>query len=306
MKVTIEYEADLNWGKFVKISKEEMRTIIDDINSFNPIVPIQESNCEMKFSVQYDGEHSYIHFSASVDREKLYGAEDHNENDDSFLDHTIISRLKDIIFAMNLAYPGIIFIYKSVLFRDGKHVDVFSFSNDISGMVYSKCDWIKFEQLTIAQCWNWIVSKTSFLAYISRSPIDRALHALSYESCANEDIFIFYVLVGIEAIYNNGSDREDSILAQLKRKAQTIIGELPKKAMSAMSEMYGKRSKLVHGSANIYKCWESEDCTEEEYEKADKEREYMITATGVLLLTIQKFVKANANSIVETVSVRLE
>lgn len=306
MKVSIDYVADLNWRKLVEISEDDMRRIIDDINSFNPIVPIQESECEMKFSVQYDGGHSYIQFSTSVNRAKLYGEEGHTEDDDSFLDHTIIARLKDIVFAMNIAYPGYIFIYKSVLLRDGEPACVFSYSNDISGMVYSKCDWINFERLTISQCWDWIVSKTSFLAYISRSPIDRALHALSYESCANEDIFVFYVLVGIEAIYNNGSDRVDSILAQLRRKSQAIIGELPKKAMSAMSEMYGKRSKLVHGSANIYKCWESEDCTEEEYEIADKEREYMITATGILLATIQKFVKANANSLVETVSVRLE
>ena len=306
MKATIEYESDLNWRKLINISEEDMRIIIGDINSFSPVVPIQESECEMKFSVLYDGEHSYVHFSASVDRVKLYGEEDHDENDDSFLDHTIIARLKDILFAMNLAYPGYVFIHDSFLLRDGKPAGVFSYSNDISGMVYCKCNWVHFERLTISQCWKWIVSKTSFLAYISRSPIDRALHALSYESCANEDVFVFYVLVGIEAIYNNGSDREDSILAQIKRKAQAIIGELPKKALSEMSEMYRKRSKLVHGTANIYKCWESENCTEEEYEKADKEREYMITATGILLSTIQKFVKANANNIVETISLRLE
>ena len=70
--------------------------------------------------------------------------------------------------------------------------------------------------------------------------------------------------------------------------------------------MYKRRSALVHGSADIFKCWFSEDYTEEEYEKVSKERDYVTHATGILLATIQKFVLANANELVETTTVSLK
>lgn len=70
--------------------------------------------------------------------------------------------------------------------------------------------------------------------------------------------------------------------------------------------MYRRRSSLVHGSANIYKCWGSDNCTEDEADKIDKERDYIITATGILIATIQKFIKANANVIKEKVTISLE
>ena len=70
--------------------------------------------------------------------------------------------------------------------------------------------------------------------------------------------------------------------------------------------MYSIRSKLVHGSANIFKCWDSEFYDEDEYNKVYIERMSMVTATGLLLATIQKFIKANANTITETITVNLE
>lgn len=70
--------------------------------------------------------------------------------------------------------------------------------------------------------------------------------------------------------------------------------------------MYRRRSALVHGSANIFKCWSSEDYTEDEYDKVSKEREFMVPATGILFATIQKFIRKNANVLVEHIIVRLE
>lgn len=70
--------------------------------------------------------------------------------------------------------------------------------------------------------------------------------------------------------------------------------------------MYRRRSILVHGNANIYKCWGSDDCTEDEVDKIEKERDYIISATGILIATIQKFIKANANVIKEEVKISLE
>ena len=119
-------------------------------------------------------------------------------------------------------------------------------------------------------------------------------------------MFIFYALLGIEAIYNDGSNQEESISSQLKRKIQVVLGVLPPSAIKEIGKMYKRRSALVHGSADIFKCWFSEDYAEDEYEKVSNEREYMTHATGILLATIQKFIKENANELVEDITVKLK
>lgn len=303
MNTLIKYEINLQWIKWIDISPDYMRRIVEDINSFHPMVPIQETYSEFIFSVHYEKDESYINVMLTVDR-NVFG----DDLSDSYgiLDETIVRRLKDLFFTINLAYPGCVFISKSILLRDGNPVTLFSYSNDISGMAYERCKWISFESLTVQHCWDWIVTKTSFLSYISKSSIDRALFALSYESSANDDLFIFYVLLGIEAIYNDGGNQEESISSQLRRKIQAVLGELSPSAIKDIGKMYKRRSALVHGSADIFKCWFSEDYTEEEYEKVSKERDYVTHATGILLATIQKFIKENANELVENVTVKLK
>lgn len=132
------------------------------------------------------------------------------------------------------------------------------------------------------------------------------MFALTYESVANDDLDIFYVLLGIEALYNDGSIREESISAQLKRKVQAVLGPLPQAALSEMNKMYGVRSALVHGAADIFKCWPSEEYSMTEYEKIGKDRDHILIATGILLASIQKFIKANANELIETTTVELK
>lgn len=112
--------------------------------------------------------------------------------------------------------------------------------------------------------------------------------------------------MGIEAIYNDSSNNEYSILAQLKRKVQVVLGDLPPLALKAIGTMYTRCSQLVHGGANIFKCWSSEDYSDKDAEAVDRERDYMITATGILIATIRKMIKANANALVETITVSLE
>ncbi len=304
MSTIVTYETNLQWMNLIQMSPDTRQVIIEDINLFRPTVPIETIYGNFLFKVLKDGEGAFINVKVDLECSPLCD-EGPIEKSYNILDEVVIGRLKDMLFAMNLAYPGHVFIYKSALFRNGELAKIFSYSSDISGMAFRDCNWLSFEKLSISQCWDWLTTKTGFLSYISKTPIDRALHALSYESVANEDQFIFYVMLGIEAIYNDGSNQEDSISAQLKRKAQAIIGPLPPKAIKGMNTMYKMRSGLVHGGLNIYKCWPSENCTEEEYEMADKDREYVVTATGILIATIQQFIKANANTLIENVTISL-
>lgn len=306
MSKTLSYSIDLNWRKYVRIPPTIHKRIIDEINLFKPHVPIELAYCDFSFTVDLDDEgDEFIKVEAQLDISEWFD-EKEGELNLHFYDDAIISRIKDVLFTINLAYPGYVFIHTSELYRDGLPVESFSYSNDISGLTHNDCAWLVYEDLTIQQCWDWIISRTNFLSLISKTSIDRALHALSYESVANEDTFIFYVLMGIEAIYNDASNREDSIMQQLCRKAQAVLGQFPEKAVKALKEMYAKRSKLMHGSANIYKCWDSEIYDEDEYDRMELDRDYMVTATGILIATVQKFIKADATTLVEHVTVELK
>ena len=306
MSKTLSYSIDLNWRKYVRIPPTIHKRIIDEINLFKPHVPIELAYCDFSFTVDLDDEgDEFIKVAAQLDISEWFD-EKEGELNLHFYDDAIISRIKDVLFTINLAYPGYVFIHTSELYRDGLPVESFSYSNDISGLTHNDCAWLVYEDLTIQQCWDWIISRTNFLSLISKTSIDRALHALSYESVANEDTFIFYVLMGIEAIYNDASNREDSIVQQLCRKAQSVLGQFPEKAVKALKEMYAKRSKLMHGSANIYKCWDSEIYDEDEYDRMELDRDYMVTATGILIATVQKFIKADATTLIEHVTVELK
>lgn len=297
MNDLIKYETCFSWVKYPDISSELCKRLKEDIKSFNPVIPIQMTSSKVFFNVDNVNDKPNIELKLSVNRHTF--GDEPIANYGNLLDETIVRRLKDILFTINIAYPGCVEANRNILYRDGQPTCTFSFSSYFSGMTHEKCKWITYEKLTLTQCWDWIVQKTNFLSYISRNSIDRALNALSYESDTNEDQYVFYALLGIEAIYNNGGDKDDSISSQLRKKIQAVIGELPSTAIKEIKKMYKMRSALVHGNANFFKCWPSEDFTDDEYDEVMKDHGYMITATGILIATIQRFIKNNATTLVE-------
>lgn len=302
---SIIYEARLTWYKNYDIPLDKLQNTVRDINNFAPEVPVQNVKSIFIFSVSEDKKS--INIKTEIDTDFFLRKEEPEEGWESSLDDTILHRIKDLLFVVNLAHPGCLHIIRNKIFKNGKPLPIkLSFATDISGCVHDTCRWLKLEELELNKCWEWVINKTNFMSYLSLTPIDRALHALSYECSANEDMYIFYVMLGIEAIYNNGSNKEDSILVQIRRKSKALLGDIPESAHRAISKMYSLRSKLVHGSANIFKCWFSEYCDEREYDKVSDERMAIVTATGLLLATIQKFIKANANTLTETITVKLE
>lgn len=307
MNPIIIYETELPWFKLYRPSLAVFQTLVAELKAFCPLVPIANAQSIFIFSLSEDT--TSIKIKTEIDITAIIGKDEIDEDFPySILDNIVLCRLKDLFFTINLAYPGCIHITRSVVFRNGEPLhDMFSYGADMSAWAHNEyAKWLPFENLTIQQCWEWIATKTNFLLDISRTSIDRALHALSYECSATDDMYIFYVLLGLEAIYNNNSNREDSILEQLRRKSQALLGELPSNAIKAIRDMYSKRSKLVHGSANIFKYWQMESYEEKEYNKVMDERKYVVIATGLLLTTIQKFIKANANTLTETIAVKLE
>lgn len=284
--------------------EEEFQHFINELTAFLPQVPIRGNNYPFIFSVDdYD---NIIRINTTIYVPKDKSLKIHND----FYDEYIEGRIKDLCFVINLAHPSLLHINDGKIYRNGKIIcNHFKYSSDFFSLADELCVWPTIKKLTIEECWNWILNKTNFLSDLSRIPIDRALHALSYSN-ADENTYIFYVLLGIEAIYNDGSNKEDSILEQLKRKTKAILGEYPsdkeKYVKKQINEMYRMRSLLVHGSTNISKCWNAYDSSNDEFDKFMEQREPVIFATAILLATIQKFIKANANSITETITLKLE
>ncbi len=310
--IPFHYEAVLKWwclihnkdGSLNKKVKDELQDFINELTAFTPHVPLQGKTYPFVFSI--DEEEDIIRINTTI-----YVPEDTpTKMYNDFYDWYVEGRIKDLCFVINLAHPGLLHINGGTISRNGEPIcDRFKYSSDLLSLADELCVWPTIEELTIEECWDWILNKTSFLYDISRTPIDRALHALSY-SDANENTYVFYVLLGIEAIYNKGNNKEDSILEQLKRKTNALLGEYPqdkeKYIKKQINEMYRMRSLLVHGGTNIQKCWNTFDSSDEEFDKFLSQREPIILATAILLATIQKFIKANANTISETITVNLE
>lgn len=303
MSKGLKYTGELEWWKRNEISPDLLARMEKDMISFKPRAPFQETYCVFEFSISGRNKNT-IKLKATVKNPEIFGEE--IEKHYYLLDETIIRRIKDILFAFNLAYPGLFHIHRGLILRNKEYAGSIHYPNPYSCRIYEECNWLELDFLPLEQCWNWILAKTRFLSFVSREAIDRALFALSYENSSNEDSFVFYVLLGIESIYNDRNNLGDSIRQQIIRKVEALLGKLPPKANKALKVMYEKRSKLFHGSANILKGWESEDYDENELGDILDEQSFIVTATGVLIATIQKLIKADATKIVEHISVSLE
>ena len=299
----LNYTGQLEWWRRNEISTDLLARLEKEINAFKPRAPFQETYCVFEFSIS-GKEKDKIKLKSTVENPEIFGEE--IEEHFYLLDQTLIRRIKDILFTFNLAYPGLFHIHRGSISRNKEYAGSIKYPNYYSCQVYEECNWLEFDYLSVEQCWNWILTKTNFLSFVSRESIDRALFALSYENSSNDDSFVFYVLLGIESLYNNRNISGDSIRQQIIRKVEALLGNLPDRAIKALKAMYEKRSKLFHGSANILKGWESEDYDEKELDEIYDERSFIVTATGVLIATIQKLIKADATKIVEHISVSLE
>ena len=311
--ISVHYEAVLDWfcciheedGTINEDVKNELQDFINELTNFKPLVPIEDYLCQFSFIVEETRDVIHVETTVQMRVEQF-----NSKSNDFYYDKIIVGRIKDLCFIINIAYPGLLHITNGSICRDGvllnKH---FKYSSDLLELSNQTLVWPIIEQLRIDECWTWVVEKTNFLKDISNSPIDRALHALSY-SDADENTYIFYVLLGIEALYNNGSTKEDSIIEQLKRKTRALLGEYPinkeKYIKKQINEMYRMRSLLVHGNTNIEKAWYTYDSTDDEIKTFFEQRNPLDLATAILLSTIQKFIKSNANTISETIEVRLE
>jgi hypothetical protein len=158
--------------------------------------------------------------------------------------------------------------------------------------------WPEINHIPIDKTWNWLLDKTRLIEGMSVSRLDRALNALSYVFESNNFEDIFYLLMGIEALYNKG--RSEGIMEQIERKVMLLLGS-PPEFKKKIKKMYEVRSDFLHGRFDFPK--RNHEPYLEDYDNPNyyrtKYSNSTETAALILVATLQKLILANATSIEE-------
>lgn len=328
MENIITLEAKLQWNPTLLYGIDfdaksiEVQNIINELNSFRPNCNLGKLAYEFIISIDTDEEMVFIRTTVDtcVIFRELVGRE-LNEATDKILsmeDFTLFlfnQTVKDICLILNLAKPAFFHFPETKYYINGKYIKSNHMFN--CGFIFdarqiaNKYNWPLIEELPIQKCWDWIVDKTNFLTTNCKGPIDRALNAMSYLFFTNGSECMFYTLLGIEALYNDKKNKEDSIMEQIRFKTSAILGKFPKEQELTMKkkidDVYRTRSLFLHGVTNFPKRWYGYDENFfENQKKFDKKMfEPESLASAILISTIQCFIKTNANTLIEEKQVTL-
>ncbi|WP_343209365.1 hypothetical protein [Anaerolentibacter hominis] len=215
-------------------------------------------------------------------------------------------RVKDLVIAVNLASPGLFQIGTGLIRIGEQERGVIEGINNSLVMAYEEAwekNWPEFVPVTVGEIWEWMNEKTHVMDNVGHTPADRALNAFSYTFNSNHYEDLFYVLLGVEALYNTG--RADGIKEQLRTKTSALFGE-PSEYKKRIGRMYDARSAFVHGRMNFPGKFHIRDA-QEEFEKFYREdyESTVNTALCILIATLRKLVRENAQELKSTVSVEL-
>ena len=212
----------------------------------------------------------------------------------------------DLTFAINLAYPGLFEYYDAKIYRNNKLINKFDtvlIDWQCSYINYLKNEWPLIHCLNIEQVWTCLNTKTNFLDGMSKTAIDRALNALTYTLGNTSYETIFYILMGIEAIYNDNAN--NGITEQIRVKTEALL-KRPEKFKKRISKIYDNRSKFIHGKLNFptkYCPYDAKEDFEDFY--FNKYIETFEDAISILISTIQEYIIQDASTLEISVIVNL-
>lgn len=210
--------------------------------------------------------------------------------------------IHDLVFALNLSYgglfnfsEGICCFGKSALYiNKKKYKDTNIGCGFLQTLYYDtiKRGWPIIQNIHIAKTWSWLKNKTNFLDASSKSRIDRALNALSYVYGYPNYEIIFYLLLGIEALYNKG---HGEIKIQIEEKSKIVLGDFST-LKSLIKNMYDVRSNFIHGRFDFAKK-KTENVELEESPSHKKYYDSVDTALSILICTLQILINNDCTSI---------
>jgi len=167
----------------------------------------------------------------------------------------IEKRLRDLIVGISIAKKGgIDYGQNPILFIDGKVYS--SLASSIHSIGYgvehaAKIKWPKIRMLDLRTTLTWLNKYQSQMDSLSSDKIGRAINAYSnlFTDIGDNSYSstLFWTMLGLEALFSAGSD---NVLNQVNLKSQVLLGKR-KEFKKSFSEMYGYRSKFVHGALDI-------------------------------------------------------
>lgn len=313
------------------VVKSKFLEMIEDIKQSEFIVDIYGEKHIIQTTLQNINKNSYMRYYTTfilnfqVDVEKVFSdlkiyTSDKKEElklteeeKISYQDSIIIDETEkyvmDLIFAMNLAYPGFFEIGEKRVYLNQK--EEISFRKDLilvnwldTYINFLKNKWPEIHMLKFERVWRWLNTRTNYMEGISKTAIDRALNALTYtmEDASYEKIF--YVLMGLEAIYNDNDS--NGIAEQIRAKTVALL-KRPDMYKRKISRFYDNRSKFIHGKLNFpnkYCPYDASDEFQEFY--FNKYIETVNSSMSILIATIQEYIIQDKSKLKTRIEVDLE
>jgi len=158
-------------------------------------------------------------------------------------------------FLINLTYStNVDFIYGTAYSKDNEFIgktDIILTTNMYCYEHSRKMGWPKIRNITLNETIEWYEKHKIHSDHRSKNELNRAINAFSRlfgnlkkESSAD----LFWIMLGIESLLVEGNQ---NITSQFREKSILILGK-PKDYKRKLNKLYEYRSKLIHGSFDIF------------------------------------------------------
>lgn len=164
-----------------------------------------------------------------------------------FLAFELEEIIYDLVIIANIARPGTLRTHEGYIFQSEKLsrpirevLDTLYGSLEIA----EKIGWPTVHDLPVRLVWDWS-NANRLLKGDGQTPLSRSYNAFTYLfDIGNTDHHIFWALIGIEALYANGTIK---VMEQIIEKCQIFLGPL-RTHKKSFKQMYNTRSKFIHGA----------------------------------------------------------
>ncbi len=193
-------------------------------------------------------------------------------------------------FLLNLTYStNIDFIYGTVYSDKKEYIgktDIILSTIMFAYRHSRKIKWPNIKSIKLTDTIHWFHRYNIHSDHRSKNNLHRAINAFSYlfgNLKRERSADLFWIMLGIESLLVEGNQ---NITLQFREKSTIILG-IPKEYKRKLNKLYEYRSKLIHGSFNIFpKHFSDYETFEVEYS------DYLDFAVSILLALIRELIIA--------------
>jgi hypothetical protein len=234
--------------------EENSKPLISSLD-FEVIRGNKNDNTEPEIVTELNKKHPFFHneWTSEYLILKAVLKEGNVENENStYIINDILNRLNLLV---NLSYstsidflPGVIYSHSNVYIGKSEII----LSTNMDAYEHSRImNWPKIKNVKLTDTINWFNKFEIHPDFQSKNDLHRAINAFSHlfdNLKLDGSAQLFWVMLGIESLLVEGNQ---NITSQFKEKSILILGK-PKEYSKRLSKLYDYRSKLVHGSSDIF------------------------------------------------------